>query len=346
MFSLASEPFVIPGHNGITSWPRAEAAASKTISKIPKLCLGVKRMSSLSICIPCYKSERFIRTTIESALNQTSPADEILISDDNSPDTSFEIIQQYRRLPRIRIIRPPHRITLGEHYRFILENAATDYLCFLSSDDALLPNFVATMQANLEPGLALIAASTVECDSHLVPTRIKGANLPRETFAPPAGYFHFTIGNTYIISVSVFDRKLLLTVPPLPHEADLATDWYWALSMGTRGKIKFVRQPMGYYRVHESNAANTNHLAWRKATYAMLNFLQTQIPPELGSALDKEIGIVRKQLNDNRPPDPPSGAKEKLKEAAKKLLAARYRTLPDAIRKAEAGIGVSLSRQP
>jgi glycosyltransferase involved in cell wall biosynthesis len=299
-------------------------------------------MPSLSVCIPCYQSERFIRTTIESALNQTSPADEIVISDDNSPDNSFEIIHQYQHLPRVRIIRPPHRITLGEHYRFVLEHATTDYVCFLSSDDALLPHFVATMRAAMEPGVALIAASTVEADSHLVPTRIKGANLPKNTFSPPAGYFHFTIGNTYIISVSVFNRELLLTVPPLPHTADLATDWYWALSMGTRGKIKFVRQPMGYYRVHDSNAANTNHLAWRKSTYAMLTFLQTHLSPDLSRALDKEMGIIQEQLKDNRPPDTPSGAKEKLKELAKKLLAARYRTLPTAIRQAEAGIGVSL----
>jgi hypothetical protein len=101
---------------------------------------------------------------------------------------------------------------------------------------------------------------------------IKGAALPKETFSPPAGFRHFTVGNTYIISATVFDRRMLLTVPPLPHDADLATDWYWALSMGTRGKLKFVREPMGYYRVHGSNAANSKHGEWRKATYAMLTF--------------------------------------------------------------------------
>ena len=115
--------------------------------------------ATISICIPCYKSERFIRTTIESVLAQNVPADEILISDDNSPDRSFEIVKEYEGLPRVRIIRPPQRISLGEHYRFLLEHASGDYLCFLSSDDALMPSFVETMRCEIENNVSLVAAA-------------------------------------------------------------------------------------------------------------------------------------------------------------------------------------------
>lgn len=304
-------------------------------------------MPTLSICIPCYKSERFIRTTIESALDQTSPADEILISDDNSPDRSYEIVKEYEGVPRVRIIRPPERITLGEHYRFLLENATTDYVCFLSSDDALVSSFVAKMRQNIEPGVAMIVASTLECDSNLVPVRVKNAALPRESFSPPRGFLHFTMGNTYIISVTVFDRRLLLTVPPLLRDGDLATDWYWALSMGVRGKVKFLREPMGYYRVHDSNAANSKHYEWRKATFAMLKFLQLQLPPELRGALDKQLDTIREQLDamekgEERPPEAPSGVVESLKALAKRMMAARYRNLPQSIRQAEQGVSVTL----
>src|ERR1700739_1866262 len=112
--------------------------------------------ATISICIPCYKSERYIRTTIESALGQGVAADEILISDDNSPDRSYEIVKEYEGIPGVRIIRPPQRISLGEHYRFLLEEAKGDYICFLSSDDALMPSFVETMRAGLEDNVAMI----------------------------------------------------------------------------------------------------------------------------------------------------------------------------------------------
>ena len=78
---------------------------------------------TISICIPCYNSEKYIRTTIESALAQSLPADEILMSDDRSPDRSFEIVKEYEGVPRVRILRPPQRTTLGGHYRFLLEQA-------------------------------------------------------------------------------------------------------------------------------------------------------------------------------------------------------------------------------
>lgn len=304
-------------------------------------------MPSISICIPCYNSERFIRTTIESTLAQTSLPDEILISDDNSPDRSYDIISEYREVPRVRIVRPLHRISLGEHYRFLLENSTSDYLCFLSSDDALVPHFVSTMRQQLTQDVSMIAASAIECDSNLVPTRIKGAALPRKSFLPPDGFRYFMAGNLYVISVAVFNRQSLITVPPLPRDADLATDWYWALSMGTRGTLKFVRAPMGFYRVHSNNAANSNHLAWRQATCAMLTFLQSQLAPELAHALDQQLAIVRQQLDamakgEERQPEPPAGARERLKRLAKKLMAARYRRLPESLQKAEQGISVTL----
>src|SRR5215472_9880098 len=131
---------------------------------------------TITVCIPCYKSERYIRTTIESVLAQTSAPEEILISDDNSPDGSFEIIREYIHIPRVRVIRPHHRLTLGQHYRFLLEQATSDYVCFLSSDDALMPNFIETMRAQVrdDPNVGMVAAACLECDGQLTPLRLRG----------------------------------------------------------------------------------------------------------------------------------------------------------------------------
>ena len=72
---------------------RAEASACYTRREMLWLREAHGLAKTISICIPCYNSERYIRTTIESALAQTVPADEILISDDRSPDRSFEIVK-------------------------------------------------------------------------------------------------------------------------------------------------------------------------------------------------------------------------------------------------------------
>ena len=56
----------------------------------------------VSICIPSYNGEKWIREAIDSALAQTYKPLEIVIVDDASTDNTLEIIQSYRD-PRIRI---------------------------------------------------------------------------------------------------------------------------------------------------------------------------------------------------------------------------------------------------
>jgi glycosyltransferase involved in cell wall biosynthesis len=306
--------------------------------------------ATISICIPCHKSERYIRTTIESALAQTVPADEILISDDRSPDKSFEIVKEYADVPRVRIMRPPQRTTLGGHYRFVLEQATSDFICFLSSDDALIPGFVERMQREIgnDQDIGMVAGACLECDSNLTPMRLRGGRLPKGVFLPPEGFHHFKRGNGYTISVSALSRRILLGSPLLPPQADLATDWYWAMILGTRGKLKFVRDPLGYYRIHASNAAYNNEDAWFAAAAEMLVFLRDQLEPHLGGELDALVQrnlVYREERRLGRAVSSKApNLSTRIKNLAKGLIALRYRALSKPIRQAERGISVTLEQ--
>ena len=305
--------------------------------------------NSISICIPCYNSERYVRTTIESALAQTMPASEILISDDRSPDRSFEIIKEYEGIARLRITRPPRRTTIGGHYRFLLDQSTADYICFLSSDDALMPDFVETMHQELEgeENIALVAGGCLETSSNLVPLRIRGIGAPRSVLNPPAGFHFMTKGLHYNISFSLFSRQLLLQTPILPAEADLVTDWFWALLLGTRGKFKFVRRPMGFYRVHSSNAGHNNKEGIQQASLVMLEFLEGLLEPELGHGLES---LLNHELHDSQRLDRGEGVrsvniKNRAMNLVKSAIALVYRKLPAAIQMAEQGVGLALKRQ-
>jgi len=305
---------------------------------------------TISICIPCYQSERYIRTTIESVLAQTVLPDELLISDDNSTDRSFEIVSEYQGVPPVKIIRPEHRLTLGAHYRFLLERATGDYVTFLSSDDALMPNYVETMHAQLvgESDVTMIASACLECDSNLRPTRLRGGGLPDRAFSPPEGFRFFTRGNQYTISVALLSRSILLSTPPIPAEANLTTDWGWALLLGARGKVKFIRTPLGYYRFHGSNASRDKNDEWQRAGVALMVFLSDYLGTEFGRELAPEIEALRGQIASRQEgrseAEPGLPLSEKGKNLVKGLLALRYRALPFAIAQAEKGFGVALER--
>ncbi len=57
----------------------------------------------ISVIIPCYNAEPFLKATIESALNQTFPPLEIIVVDDGSTDNSAEIALSFG--PPVKVIR-------------------------------------------------------------------------------------------------------------------------------------------------------------------------------------------------------------------------------------------------
>lgn len=54
-------------------------------------------MPKISIITTTYKHEKFIAQAIESVLHQSFTDWELLIGDDNSPDSTFDIVQSFAR---------------------------------------------------------------------------------------------------------------------------------------------------------------------------------------------------------------------------------------------------------
>lgn len=92
-------------------------------------------MKKVSVIIPVYCVERYIRSTVESVLAQTYNNLEILIINDGSPDKSAEY--QHFTDSRIRIINQENRGLAGARNTGI-RYATGDYIAFLDGDDLWL----------------------------------------------------------------------------------------------------------------------------------------------------------------------------------------------------------------
>src|SRR5678815_984429 len=90
----------------------------------------------VSILIPCYNAERWIRQCIESALDQTYPNKEVIVVDDGSKDASLEVIKSFG--DRIRWETGPNRGGNAARNR-LLQLAKGEWLQYLDADDYLLP---------------------------------------------------------------------------------------------------------------------------------------------------------------------------------------------------------------
>lgn len=93
----------------------------------------------ISIIVPIYKAEAYLRECVQSVLAQTFPDFELLLIDDGSPDGSGAICDAYaERDARVRVIHKPNGGASSARNAG-LTLAAGEYLTFVDSDDLLHP---------------------------------------------------------------------------------------------------------------------------------------------------------------------------------------------------------------
>lgn len=92
-------------------------------------------MSSISIVIPVYNSEKYLKRCIESVLKQTYTNFELILVNDGSTDKSLEICTKYKNNDnRIRVINKKNEGSIKAR-RAGIESAISDYITFIDSDD-------------------------------------------------------------------------------------------------------------------------------------------------------------------------------------------------------------------
>ena len=91
---------------------------------------------SVSVAIACYKHAHFLADAIESVLAQTSPAVEIVVVDDGSPDDTREVASRY---PDVMYVRQEN-MGLAAARNTGIRSTSSPFLVFLDADDRLLPN--------------------------------------------------------------------------------------------------------------------------------------------------------------------------------------------------------------
>lgn len=120
----------------------------------------------VTIGIPVFRVENFIRRTMESALSQTYPDIEFLIVDDASDDQSLNILESIRQThPRgesMRILTHSSNLGVSESRNEIIDNATGDYLYFMDSDDVIDKDTISLLMHEIEMHQADVAFGSYE----------------------------------------------------------------------------------------------------------------------------------------------------------------------------------------
>lgn len=93
----------------------------------------------VSVIINCYNGEKYLREAIDSVIAQTYSNWEIIFWDNQSTDSSAEIVKGYND-DRIKYYYAPKHTPLGEARNLAMDKAQGQYLSFLDCDDLWMEN--------------------------------------------------------------------------------------------------------------------------------------------------------------------------------------------------------------
>lgn len=115
----------------------------------------------VSIIIPVYNNENYISQCIESVENQTYKNYEIIIIDDGSTDDSLKLCKKFeKRNDKIKVISINNG-GVSNARNIGIKNASGDYVCFIDSDDYVMPTYIESLIKKMNNKCLVISAYSV-----------------------------------------------------------------------------------------------------------------------------------------------------------------------------------------
>ncbi len=186
----ATSPAAAPTSSSPASaFPASSSAGGRDRPSAPAAALT---RPWLSILIPVYNVQAFLRECLMSVVSQVDESVEIVMLDDRSTDGSTDLVRQLAAelsSPTVRIHTQFHAENQGLSVvrNGLLDAARGDYLWFLDSDDCLLPGAVEGLRKLVrreQPELVLCDYSVLRQAPRLK-HRLRGEGH-RRTFSGPA----------------------------------------------------------------------------------------------------------------------------------------------------------------
>lgn len=179
----------------------------------------------VTIGIPVYNVERYIRQTLDAALAQTFTDIEFLICDDCGTDNSIAIVRQYQqehpRGQHLRIVRQPENRGIGEGRNRMMAEAQGRYFYSLDADDTISPDAIELLyNAALRHQAEIVYGShervTVNDNSSYTEQLV----YPAKVFTRPDEYAQYVYDTgiqvmnwNYLIDLNVVRRNHLQVTP-------------------------------------------------------------------------------------------------------------------------------------
>jgi glycosyltransferase involved in cell wall biosynthesis len=217
----------------------------------------------ISVLIPVYNGEAWLKPCVESVLNQTLPDFELLLGDDSSTDSSRQIIDGFGKDPRVLCFLFDRNVGLFGNLNRLLAKARSPIIRFLCQDDLLEPTCladeVAYFEHNPDVVMSVCRAHAIDGQDRIIgdwgPDELENVMRPQQSLELLAYHGCFP-GN---LSAVAARRASIEKSGPFNEAFRVAGDYEMWVRLCQVGNVADLRKKLIRVRDHLARLSRSNY---------------------------------------------------------------------------------------
>ena len=215
-------------------------------------------MAKVSVIVPVYNTEKYLRCCLDSVIGQTLQDIEIVCVNDGSIDGSLKILEDFaNKDSRITVINQENK-GLSAARNVGLKIAAADYISFIDSDDFVHPTFLERLYSAIQDTDSDISGcnfTKIRENSAIIPSKKETEHIYEpalEVLLNRKNFIHFNVWN------KLYKRELIRDVPFI--EGMYYEDWVFNTCVFAKAaSFVWLNTPLYGYRISENSIMRSSY---------------------------------------------------------------------------------------
>lgn len=252
----------------------------------------------ISVVLPVYNGEKYLRESIDSILNQTYKEFELIVVNDCSTDSTKQIVEDYMmKDSRVKIVNNTTNQKLPKSLNIGFDSCSGDYYTWTSDDNVFLPDAFEKLVRCLENGKADLVFSMCEVIDDY------GKVIDRTERYEDLDELYY---KNIVLACFMYKREVHETLGGYDVNKFLVEDYDFWLRAYRRYKFLFIPEWLYQVRFHKNNLGHTRRedvnirkieLLKENLNYNLREEIKTRIIREISSCYMNLSNIYYEKLS-------------------------------------------------
>lgn len=256
----------------------------------------MENRNEISVIIPVFNGEKFIKRTLDNVFNQTFLPKEVIIVDDGSKDKTVEIVNKYIKdnikLEKCLKIFYQENKGAGAARNKALENVSSEWIAFLDSDDLWEKQKLEIINKIIikNPEIGIITHDEYEVEENNLDIKKyipRHKNLKNENL-----FLQLCKGNIFSTSCMTIKKDVIEKAGKFDETLLSAQDYDFWIRCSEYSKVIYLENPLATYVIRSNNITSNTYRRYKCEMKICKKYLEKMIL-KFGKKESRKIIIKR-----------------------------------------------------